>query len=111
VRRDWNTGKLIPNVLDGPIIYGTGLNDDDRKKAWKHFFRLMIQAVDQQQGKDTLGVKLARRCLPDRDFCTTTLDANLVGIGGLQEPERLSFLSSRTIKQIKNVGAKPRSIA
>jgi hypothetical protein len=49
----------------------------------------MIQAVVQQQGSDTLGVKLARRCLPDQDFCTTTLDANLVGVGGIEEPRKV----------------------
>jgi len=25
-------------ISDGPIIYGTGLSDEDRAKAWKHFF-------------------------------------------------------------------------
>jgi hypothetical protein len=25
-------------VSDGPIIYGTGLSNEDRAKAWKHFF-------------------------------------------------------------------------
>jgi hypothetical protein len=60
-------------VSDGPIIYGTGMNDADRQKAWKHFFMMMIKAVVRQQGKDALGVKLARRCMPDHDFCTTPL--------------------------------------
>lgn len=74
---------------DGPIIYGTGMNDTDRQKAWKHFFMMMVQAVASQQGKDALGVKLARRCLPNQDFCTTALDANLVGIGGIKEPRKV----------------------
>jgi hypothetical protein len=66
-------------LSDGPIIYGVGMNDADRQKAWKNFFLQMIQAVAQQQGKDTLGVKLARRCMPRQDFCTTALDANDTG--------------------------------
>jgi hypothetical protein len=74
---------------DGPIIYGTGMNDEDRQKAWKHFFLQMVQAVVQQQGTDILGVKLAKRCLPDQDFCTQTLDANFVGIGSIQEPRKV----------------------
>jgi len=74
---------------DGPIIYGTGMNDEDRQKAWKHFFMTMVKAVVSQQGKDALRVKLARRCLPDQDFCTTALDAKLVGIGGIQEPRKV----------------------
>jgi hypothetical protein len=59
------------------------MNEADRQKAWKHFFMMMIEAVVRQQGRDALGVKLARRCMPDHDFCTTALDANLVGIGGI----------------------------
>src|SRR5262249_26091236 len=74
---------------DGPIIYGTGMSDADRQKAWKHFFMTMVKAVVSLQGQDALGVKLARRCLPDRDFCTTALDAKLVGIGGIQEPRKV----------------------
>ena len=74
---------------DGPIIYGTGMSDADRQKAWKHFFMTMVKAVVSQQGQDALGVKLARRCLPDRDFRTTALDAKLVGIGGIQEPRKV----------------------
>ena len=50
---------------------------------------MMIKAVVSQQGKDALGVKLARRCMPDQDFCTTALDANLVGVGGIQEPRKV----------------------
>jgi hypothetical protein len=46
----------------------------------------LTKAVASQQGQDALGVKLARRCVPGQDFCTTALDANLVGIGGIQEP-------------------------
>jgi hypothetical protein len=73
-------------ISDGPITYGTGMNDADRQKAWKHFFSLLTKAVASQQGQDALGVKLARRCVPGQDFCTTALDANLVGISGIQEP-------------------------
>jgi hypothetical protein len=73
---------------DGPIIYGTGMNDEDRQKAWKHFFMQMVEAVIKQQGADALA-KLARRCLPNQDFCTQSLGANLVGIGGIQEPRKV----------------------
>jgi hypothetical protein len=76
-------------VSDGPIIYGTGMNDADRQKAWKHFFLMMVKAVVSQQGQDALGVKLARRCMPDQDFCTMALDASLTGIGGIQEPRKV----------------------
>ena len=76
-------------VSDGPIIYGTGLSDADRQNAWKHFFMTMVKAVVSQQGKDALGVKLARRCMPGQDFCTIALDAKLVGIGGIQEPRKV----------------------
>jgi hypothetical protein len=76
-------------LSDGPIIYGTGMNDADRKNAWKHFFMMMVKAVVSQQGQDALGVKLARRCMPNEDFCTSALDANLVGIGGIKEPRKV----------------------
>ena len=52
----------------------------------------MVEAVDRQQGDDVLGLKLARRCLPNRDFCTIALDAKLVGIGGIQEPSKVVLL-------------------
>jgi hypothetical protein len=57
------------------------MNDADRQKAWKHFFSLLTKAVASQQGQDALGVKLARRCVPGQDFCTTALDASLVSSG------------------------------
>jgi hypothetical protein len=76
-------------ISDGPIIYGTGMNDADRRKAWGHFFLKMVEACGRQQGKDALEVKLARRCMPDQDFCTLGIDANLVGIGGIQEPRKV----------------------
>ena len=76
-------------IADGPIIYGTGMNDADRAKAWKRFFMQMVDANVRQQGPDTLGIKLARRCPPGQDFCTQSVAANLVGIGGIQEPRRV----------------------
>jgi hypothetical protein len=76
-------------ISDGPIIYGTYLSNEDRQKAWKHFFLMMVQACMQQQGQDACGVKLAPRCPPDQKFCMTTLDANLVGIAGIQEPRKV----------------------
>src|SRR5262249_47906265 len=74
---------------DGPIIYGTGLNDEDRQKAWKHFFMQMVEACLRQQGQDALGIKLLKRGQPGQDFCTTAIDANLIGIGGIQEPGKV----------------------
>jgi hypothetical protein len=76
-------------ISDGPITYGAGMNDADRQKAWKHFFSAMTKAAASQQGQDALDVKLARRCVPGQDFCTTALDATLVGIGGTQEPRKV----------------------
>jgi hypothetical protein len=76
-------------IADGPIIYGTNMNDVDRQRAWKHFFMRMIEAVVRQQGQDALGVKLARRCQPGQDFCTTSLDANFIGVAGIQEPRKV----------------------
>jgi hypothetical protein len=84
-------------VSDGPIIYGTGMSDEDRAKAWKHFFMQMVEAVSRQQGTDALGVKLARRCLPGQDFCIMGLDANFVGIGGIQEPRKVLLLVATDI--------------
>jgi hypothetical protein len=79
-------------LSDGPIIYGAGMSDADRQKAWKNFFLKMVQSVTQQQGKDALGIKLARRCMSGEDFCTVALDANLIGIGGIQEPRKVLVL-------------------
>jgi hypothetical protein len=76
-------------ISDGPIIYGTNMNDADRQKAWKRFFMQMVEAVVRQRGQDALGVMLARRCAPGQDFCTVSLDANFVGIGGIQEPRKV----------------------
>lgn len=74
---------------DGPITYGTGLSEKDRQSAWKQLFFMMVKAATEQQGKDALGVKVARRCLPNQDSCITALDAMLVGIGGIQEPRKV----------------------
>jgi hypothetical protein len=76
-------------MSDGPIIYGAGMSDADRQRAWKTFFLQMVQAVTQQQGMDALGVKLAKRCMPGQDYCTMSMDANLVGVGGIQEPRKV----------------------
>jgi hypothetical protein len=77
---------------DGPITYGAGMSDADRQKAWKNLFMQMLGAVMQQQGKDAVGAKLVRRCMPGQDFCTTSLDANFVGIGGIQEPRKVLLI-------------------
>jgi len=49
-------------------------------------------------GQDALGVKLARRCLPGQDFCTTALDANLVGIRGMSEPSKVVLIVSTDVR-------------
>ena len=74
---------------DGPIIYGTGLSNEDRAKAWKHFFLQMVEACDHQQGQDVLSLKLAKRCEPGAQYCTMAIDANLIGVGGIQEPRKV----------------------
>ena len=79
-------------ISDGPIIYGAGMSDEDRANAWKQFFLKVVEAVTRQQGKDALGVKLAKRCKPGEEVCTMALDANLVGIGGMQEPRKVLVL-------------------
>jgi hypothetical protein len=88
-------------VSDGPIAYGAGLSDADRHAAWKTFFMKMLEAVAQQQGKDALVTKLARRCMPGQDFCTTTLDADLVGIGGIREPRKVALFVSTDLHDQK----------
>ena len=84
-------------IADGPIIYGTGMNDADRAKAWKLFFMQMVDANVRQQGPYTLGIKLARRCPPGQEFCTQSVEANLVGIGGIQEPRRVLVMVATAI--------------
>jgi hypothetical protein len=79
-------------ISDGPIIYGAGLSDKDRAQAWKHFFTQMVAACARQQGTDALGIKLKKRCQPGEDICTIGIDANLVGIGGIQEPRKVLVL-------------------
>ena len=88
-------------LSDGPIIYGTGMGDADRQRAWQTFFTLMLKAAMQQQGKDAIGLKLARRCMPGEDFCTSVLDANLVGIGGIQELRKVAVFVSTDIHDDK----------
>jgi hypothetical protein len=82
-------------ITDGPIVYGTDMNDADRQNAWKRFFMQMVKAVAEQQGKDALGVKLAKRCQPGQEFCTISLDANFVGIGGIQEPRKVMLIVAK----------------
>jgi hypothetical protein len=83
-----------PDTLffDGPIQYGTGLNDEDRKRVWGLFFMKMIQTLSQQQGKDALESKLAKRCEPGKDYCFIAVDAELPGIGGAQEPRKVMLI-------------------
>jgi hypothetical protein len=76
-------------IQDGPINYGTDLSDKDRAKAWKQFFLMMVAAAVKQRGADAVGVQLARRCTPGEDFCTIGITADLVGIGGIQEPRKV----------------------
>jgi hypothetical protein len=53
---------------DGPIIYGTGMSNEDRAKAWKHFFMQMVEEVNRQQGADALGVSSPEGVCPVRTF-------------------------------------------
>ena len=76
---------------------GTGMSDQDRRKAWAHFLLMMAQEVDQQQGRKALGAKLARRCLPHQNFCTTILDADLVEMSGMQEPRKVIVIIATDI--------------
>lgn len=84
-------------ISDGPIAFGVGLSDADRQNAWKNFFMQMVQAVMQQQGKDALGTKLARRCMPGQDFCMISLDANLVGVGGIHDARKVAVFVSTDV--------------
>jgi hypothetical protein len=97
--RDPTGGGYERNTIlsDGPIIYGAGMSDADRQKAWKNFFLQMVSTMVQQQGKDALGVKLSRRCMPEEDFCTMSLDANLNGVGGIQEPRKVQVVVSTDV--------------
>ena len=85
--QDYETQDTI--LTDVPIIYGTNMNDEDRQKAWKHLFEMMAKAVFDQQGTDVLSLQLAQRCQPGQDWCAVILSANLVGIGGIQEPRKV----------------------
>jgi hypothetical protein len=85
--------------VDGPIIYGTGMSDQDRHKAWKHFFMMMVESAARQQGQEALGVKLARRCQPGEEFCTMMIDANLIGIGGIKEPRRVAVIIATDLRE------------
>lgn len=77
---------------DGPILYGTGLGDEDRASAWKHLFMQMVTACGQQQGKDVLSLKLAKRCQPDKSSCSIAIDAKFSGIGGIKEPRKVLLI-------------------
>ena len=79
-------------ISDGPIIYGGGMNADDRQQAWKRFFLMMVEMCGRQQGMDALSTKLAKRCYPEKEFCTIGIDANLIGIGGIAEPRKVLLL-------------------
>jgi hypothetical protein len=88
-------------LADGPIVYGAGMSDADRQKTWQTFFMQMLKAAMQQQGKDLAMSKLARRCMPGEDFCTAVLDANLVGVGGIQEPRKVVLMISTDVHDAK----------
>jgi len=88
-------------IADGPITYGTGMNDEDRQRAWQAFSMQMLKAAMQQQGKDAVGPKLARRCMPGEDHCIQALDANFVGIGGIKEPRKVVLMISTDVHDAK----------
>jgi hypothetical protein len=97
--RDPADGGYEANIIisDGPIAYGTGMSDADRQRTWQAFFMQMLEAATKQQGKTVVAAKLARRCLPGEDFCTVILNANLVGVGGIQEPRKVDLLVSTDV--------------
>jgi hypothetical protein len=101
----WGGGYERDTIAtDGPIIYGTGMNDQDRQNAWQHFFLLMVTTAIKQQGEDAIKVKLARRCLPGQNVCMMTLDAMLVGVAGSQEPRKVAvFLATDVHDQNKQM--------
>jgi hypothetical protein len=88
-------------ISDGPIVYGTGLSDQDRQRTWQAFFMQMLKTAMQQQGKDIVVSKLARRCMPGEDFCTAVFDANLIGVGGIQEPRKVVLMISTDVHDEK----------
>jgi len=59
---------------------------------------MMVEACSRQQGVETLGVKIAKRCLPGDNYCGITLDANLTGIGGIQEPRKVIVVVLTDVK-------------
>jgi hypothetical protein len=61
----------------------------------------MLKTAMQQQGKDVVVSKLARRCMPGEDFCTAAFDANLVGVGGIQEPRKVVLMISTDVHDEK----------
>lgn len=88
-------------LADGPIVYGAGMSDADRQRTWQTFFMQMLKAAMQQQGKDVVIAKLARRCTPGENFCTAAFDANLVGVGGIQEPRKVVLMISTDVRDEK----------
>jgi hypothetical protein len=97
---DRSAGGYQPDTIlyDGPIFYGTGMKDADRQRVWKTFFLKMVEAVLRQQGKEALEAKITPRCFPGEDYCTTTLDANFVGVGGGKEPRKVLVFVTHDIR-------------
>lgn len=79
-------------LVDGPIVYGAGLNDADRRKAWGALFDTMIRAIVEQRGQAALEASLTPRCMGDESFCTIMLDANFIGIANLQEARKVVLM-------------------
>lgn len=83
-------------IKDGPIIYGTGLSNNDRHEAWKHFFMLMFEAAMRQNAAQYGGYKnipstlLSVRC--EEGICFRMIDAKLTGIGGSQTPRNVVLI-------------------
>lgn len=98
--RNPDGGGYEQNVIfsDGPIIYATGMSATDRQLAWKTFFTHMVQAAALQHGKDAIGPMLARRCPTGENICSIMLDAELIGIGGINEPRKVLVIVSTDFK-------------
>jgi hypothetical protein len=85
---------------DGPIVYGAGMNDQDRQHAWEVFVLKMAEAVSRQHGKDA-PVRTSRRCLPNQDYCTMVFDADFVGIHGMREPTKVILIVATDVRDEK----------
>jgi hypothetical protein len=61
----FGAGHQLDTVLaDGPIQYGAGLNDADRKAAWKYFFLMFAETLPSNEDRMRLEQRLASGVSP-----------------------------------------------